>query len=88
MLIIIVSVIGGYRDRMRSRSCPLYARCWYIVTYEGTYNKEKARQGVVIHSIQSGAQAPILFKLKNEIGTGDADATHEVGLLYRKVSIA
>ena len=35
--------------------------------------------------VQSGTQVPtVLFKLKNEIGTGDADATHQVGLLYRK----
>jgi len=34
----------------------------------------------------SGTQVPtLLFELKNEIGAGDADATHQVGLLYRKL---
>ena len=38
-----------------------------------------------IFFVQSGTQVPILlFESKNEIGSGDADATYEVGLLYRK----
>ena len=45
---------------------------------------ETSANGTVLF-VQSGTQVPtLLFKLKNEIGTGDADATHEVGLLYRK----
>lgn len=31
-----------------------------------------------------GSVALLLFELKNEIGTGYSDATHQVGLLYRK----
>ena len=41
--------------------------------------------GGTILFTQSGTLLPILlFELKNEIGAGDADATHEAGLLYRK----
>ena len=46
---------------------------------------ETSADGAILF-VQSGTQVPILlFKLQDEIGTGDADATHEVGLLYRKV---
>jgi len=42
--------------------------------------------GTILFSVaQSKIDVPLLlFELKNEIGTGDVDATHQVGLLYRK----
>ena len=50
-----------------------------------TWNPDATSADGTILFIPSGTPVPtLLFELKNEIGSGDADATHQVGLLYRK----